>query len=135
MIIYPGIFCQSGKSDIEIIITGFRNYSGTVNLNLFKSGDGFPDHNEKSLVSGKIQIISDTVIFHFKDMLPGKYAVSVLHDENGNGKMEKNLLGKPREGFAFSNNYKPVFSSPSFSDVAFTADQSKIRMDLQIIYF
>jgi uncharacterized protein (DUF2141 family) len=34
----------------------------------------------------------------------GKYAVRYYHDENLNGKMETNLVGKPTEGYRFSNN-------------------------------
>ena len=34
----------------------------------------------------------------FKDLPQGSYAVSVLHDENGNGKMDKNFVGMPKEG-------------------------------------
>ena len=33
----------------------------------------------------------------------GIYGISVIDDENNNGKMEYNLLGIPKEGFGFSN--------------------------------
>jgi len=39
----------------------------------------------------------------------GKYAVSVFHDENSNGKLDTNFLGIPREGVGASNNAKGHF--------------------------
>ena len=35
---------------------------------------------------------------------PGAYAVAAFHDENGNGKLDRNLLGLPTEPYAFSND-------------------------------
>lgn len=48
------------------------------------------------------------------------YAVSVYHDINGNGKMDKNFFGAPIEPYAFSRNYKPVFRAPKFDEVKIT---------------
>lgn len=54
----------------------------------------------------------------FGDLPPGAYAVSVVHDENGNGKLDSNLVGLPVEKYGFSNN--PVlFGPPGFKDARF----------------
>jgi uncharacterized protein (DUF2141 family) len=29
---------------------------------------------------------------------PGDYAISVFHDENSNGKLDRNFMGMPKEG-------------------------------------
>jgi len=42
----------------------------------------------------------------FPGVAPGRYAVSVFHDENSNGKMDTNFIGIPREGVGASNNAK-----------------------------
>ncbi|GAB3021847.1 hypothetical protein GCM10027284_46660 [Cyclobacterium sediminis] len=36
---------------------------------------------------------------------PGEYMISVFHDSNKNGKMDYNLLGKPKEGYGFSGEF------------------------------
>ncbi|MDO6436211.1 DUF2141 domain-containing protein [Cyclobacterium sp. 1_MG-2023] len=36
---------------------------------------------------------------------PGEYMISVFHDNNKNGKMDYNLLGKPKEGYGFSGEF------------------------------
>lgn len=49
----------------------------------------------------------------------GTWAVAVLHDENGVGKMNKNLSGVPSEGYAVSNNVTRPFSAPRWSESTF----------------
>ena len=72
--------------------------------------DGVPFRYAKA--DTKSSRISETFI------LPvGEYAVSVYHDVNGNGKMDKNFFGAPSEPYAFSKNYKPVFRAPRFDEV------------------
>ncbi|NMM48940.1 DUF2141 domain-containing protein [Flammeovirgaceae bacterium KN852] len=47
---------------------------------------------------------------------PGKYAVATYHDLDDDGKMDKNLLGIPKEPYGFSNNFKLKLSAPKFED-------------------
>lgn len=44
----------------------------------------------------------------------GEIAVVVFHDENANGRLDKNFIGIPREMLAITNNYQPK-GPPSFS--------------------
>lgn len=42
----------------------------------------------------------------FKNIHHGIYAVSVLHDENNNGLMDKNFFGIPTEGYCGQTTLK-----------------------------
>lgn len=44
---------------------------------------------------------------------PGDYALLVFRDENGNGELDRNFIGIPREPIALSNNHRPK-GPPSF---------------------
>ncbi len=61
-----------------------------------------------------------------KDLPKGTYAVAVFHDENGNDKLDTNMLGIPKEPLGFSIGKMKTFGPPSFEDCAFelTSDQS-----------
>jgi uncharacterized protein (DUF2141 family) len=120
---------------IEIRITNLRNTQGTVSVNLFNTEDGFPDDPLKSFGWKTVKVIPDTVVIVFEDLPYGNYAVSILHDENSNGKMEKNFFGIPKEGFAFSNNYAPRILLPSFSDAMITLKQPKMKTGLKMLYY
>lgn len=54
------------------------------------------------------------------DLPVGRYAVAVYHDLNSNGKLDKNILGIPKEPYGFSNDFRPMFSPPDFEDCAIT---------------
>ena len=47
----------------------------------------------------------------------GKIAIVAYHDEDSNGKLKTGLFWRPKEGFAFSNNYQPK-GPPSFEKAA-----------------
>ena len=56
----------------------------------------------------------------------GVYAVSVFHDENGNGKLDTGFMGIPSEGFGASNDAPEKFGPPKYADARFavTGDQT-----------
>jgi len=86
------------------------------------------DENEKVLMENQSPITDSTCSFSIPDLMPGKYAVRFYHDENLNGKMETNLLGKPTEGYGFSNNVTGTFGPPPFKKWLF-----KINRDTTIV--
>ena len=50
---------------------------------------------------------------------PGKYAISCFHDINGNGELDTNMVGIPSEPYGFSNNARPRFRPPNWSEASF----------------
>jgi uncharacterized protein (DUF2141 family) len=100
---------------LEIEIINVRNNSGTIMLQLF-------DKNEKVVIQEKSPIKDYKCSFSFTNLKPGKYAVRYYHDENLNGKMETNLVGKPTEGYGFSNNVIGKFGPPIFEKWLFQID-------------
>jgi uncharacterized protein (DUF2141 family) len=61
------------------------------------------------------------------------YAAAVFHDENMNGKFDKNIIGIPKEGYGASNNPERRMRPPSFEETSFSlkTDQS---CDIRLIY-
>lgn len=53
----------------------------------------------------------------FDNLPSGTYALALIHDENGNGKLDT-VMGIPREGFGFSNNPAIRFGPPSFKSAS-----------------
>jgi uncharacterized protein (DUF2141 family) len=47
---------------------------------------------------------------------PGTYGLTLIDDENENGKIDKNLIGMPKEGFGFSNFFMEKMKKPVFDD-------------------
>lgn len=66
----------------------------------------------------------------------GIYGISVIDDENNNGKMEYNLLGIPKEGFGFSNFNLKKMRKPRFSDFSFIVAEKEVKdIKIKMKYF
>lgn len=119
---------------LTVQVTGLRNDQGKVSIALFQTAEGFPDRPERALrgVSGMIERGTSQVTF--AQLPSGTYAVSVLHDENANGKLDTNLLGIPTEGFGVSNNPAPAMAPPSFDSARFLVDSVDQRIAVRIRY-
>ena len=55
----------------------------------------------------------------------GTYAVSIVYDEDSNGKLNTGFLGIPTEKVGFSNNVTGTFGPPSFEKTSFTISGSR----------
>lgn len=100
-------------------VTGLRDSTGQVVCTLFDSSGAFPSDSTRAVGQITVQIKDDAATCSFGGLAPGRYALVTFHDENSNGKFDRNWFGLPKEGYAFSNNVRPVFSPPSFSAAAF----------------
>jgi len=67
-------------------------------------------------------------------LAPGVYAVSAIHDENDNRKLDKSFIGMPTEGVAFSNNAKIAFGPPKFEKVRFHVE-GETTQTMRMRYF
>lgn len=56
---------------------------------------------------------------------PGNWAVLSYQDENDNGELDRNILGIPKERYAFSREARGRFGPPSFEDAAFVLRDEK----------
>ncbi len=58
----------------------------------------------------------------------------MLHDENGNGKMDTNWLGMPAEGYGATRDPRGSFGPPKFKDAAFSYKGGGALMRIQARY-
>jgi hypothetical protein len=66
---------------------------------------------------------------------PGTYAVIVFHDENQDGKLDKNFLGVPQEGYGASNNVRHLMSAPEFEEASFVVPAAAVTpIKVQVRY-
>ena len=92
----------------------------------------------RSLVDVPIQVAGNNLSAKCKieNLQPGEYAAFVLHDGNGNGKVDSNIVGVPTEGFGFSNDVRPqVFpipKSPTWKEVSFVVQPGENRIRIHV---
>ena len=121
---------------LTVRVTGARNTKGKIGVTLFQDAQGFPDDTSKAIRQQSVEIDPNTMSAQvtFKDLPQGTFAVSVLHDENGNGKMDKNFVGMPKEGYGASNNPSKKRRAPTFDEAKFSLNASEQTIEIRLIY-
>jgi len=105
--------CSFSQITLKIEITDLRNNNGKIMLQVF-------DEKENVIIQEMGDIKDKTSFFKVENLRCGKYAVRFYHDENLNQVMETNTVGKPTEGYGFSNNVTSRFSMPPFEKWIFS---------------
>lgn len=105
---------------------------GQVGCTLFNSAKGFPEDSSAALQRRWCAIQKTESVCQFDPVPAGSYAVACFHDENKNGKLDKNLIGIPTEGTVASNNAKGSMGPPRFEDAKFSlgAKPTVLRMTM-----
>jgi uncharacterized protein (DUF2141 family) len=124
-------YAQTGSIYVEIL--EISDPKGYMSIGLYSDEKGFPD--KKKAYKGKnVEVTGKTVVYTFKNIPLGDYAIAIFHDTNSNGKLDKNIFGIPKEGYAFSKNvFGALGSSPSFKDASFRLEGNK-KLKIKIVY-
>jgi uncharacterized protein (DUF2141 family) len=118
--------------DLEVAVERLRNQRGVLHLCLTRNTAHFPN------CGGDPQALKRTVPagpgpVRFTGIAPGGYALSILHDENRNGRLDT-LIGIPREGFGFSRNPVVRFGAPRFTQVRIDLPAGFTRQTVRMQY-
>ena len=108
---------NANAADLNITVTDIRSTQGSVGVSVVDTAAAW-NGEAKGVARQKLPIQGKEVVFRLTDLPPGQYAVSVIHDENDNGKLDANFMGMPTEGYGFSNN-PVVLRKPTFEEVQF----------------
>lgn len=123
----------SAATSVNIVISGVRNARGNVLACLTSDPKAFPDCG-KDPKARKISLPARPVVTaRFDDVPPGTYAVALIHDENGNNRMDVALF-LPREGFGMSRNPKIGMGPPKFKSAQFLVEGASVQMPISMRY-
>lgn len=107
----------SPVSSLEVKVEGLRSLKGQLRVCLTADPKNFPACVDDARAVTRTVPAGDLGL-RYEGLPPGHYAVAVIHDANGNAKLDT-VLGIPREGFGFSRNPAIGFGPPKFSAAAF----------------
>ncbi len=100
---------------LDVPVSTVRSGDGVVFVALYDGPNWLKPG--RFVAARKVRAHRGTVVARFGSVKPGRYGVAVFHDENGNGRVDKNFIGLPAEGFGFSRitpRRVPRFSETSF---------------------
>ena len=128
------VFQKQQFDGIELIISNIRNKTGLIRIGLYESDKGFPDKPEVSFSLAKDTILSGKLTLLIPIKETGSFAISILDDENKNGKMDYRFGIMPKEGFGFSNNPKISMKAPSFDETRFWYKGERLVVSVRMVY-
>jgi uncharacterized protein (DUF2141 family) len=122
---------MSSSADVNIVIQGVEHDRGFIDVRIYLDAETWLKENQTAehiiVPATKNEVVVPLIKFQ-----GGTLAAVVYHDENGDGKLNTGLFWRPKEGFAFSNQYSPK-GPPKFSKAAVEIPDGKDLM-MQLKY-
>jgi uncharacterized protein (DUF2141 family) len=112
-------FIQVQSQTLTIEINKIKSDKGDILLSVYNNSKGFPYASTSSIKTLSVKAKPGGVMLSTADLPPGTYAIALFHDVDGNRKLTTNMIGIPKEGYAFSNNASNFFGVPGFKDASF----------------
>lgn len=137
LVLLLGAAFQTQAGDLTVVIDGLRSTNGMLRVALFEAARGFPADVSFACANRSLPLEQHPqgvpVAVVFTNLQNRKYAVSVLHDENKNGKLDKSVLGIPKEGTGASNNPDSRMGPPGFDEASLALEED-LRIPVTLLY-
>ncbi len=119
-------------TELTVSVNGLRSADGVVRLALYDRPELFPEKGKGLKVvvparQGEVEAV-------FDGLKPGRYALALYHDEDGDDKFDRGFLGIPLEGYGFSNDARPFFSPPPFDKAAIEIGENGATISVRMVY-
>ena len=125
---------EPAGTSVTVEVTGLRSTEGVVRACMTSHPDRFPRCRGDANAYGLVVPAGRSVTLEFAGVAPGRYAIALLHDENGNGKADRALSLMPREGYGFSRDAPVRMGPPSFEQAAFDVGAARVRQTIRMRY-
>jgi uncharacterized protein (DUF2141 family) len=118
-------------ADLTIVVNHLKANQGKVYIGLYSDPSAFPTAG-KQWRGAVVEPQGESAVAELHDVPAGTYAVAVYQDLNGNGVLDKNFVGQPKEPYGFSNNGSGKTGKPSFPAAAFEVKSSPVEVKIDL---
>lgn len=118
---------------LTLHVSNIKEKKGTIIVSVFDNINDFLKEG-REFYKQVVQVKDSFILFTFRKIPKGRYAIALFHDLNGDSKCNKNLIGLPKEGFGFSNNYIPIYRPPKFDEVQFEIKENH-KEEIKLLHF
>ena len=133
LIVAAPVQAAPGDAGISLHVTGLRSARGQVLVCLTRNKAAFPDCSRDAHAVRRVVPAAQAAEIDLGTVLPGTWAIALLHDENGNGRADMMLM-LPREGFGFSRDPALRLGPPAFARAAFAVGAAPVRQTIRMRY-
>ena len=118
LIALPAWATSAYGADLTLHISNVPEGGGTLMIAVVAGADAF-DGDGPAIASFQVPAKAPAVTVSTTALSEGSYAIRVMHDRNGNGQLDSNLVGMPTEPWGFSNDASGAFGPPAWEDARF----------------
>lgn len=126
-------FVSNENPQLTINIQNIEILEGDIRIGVFNTSENFLKQGF-TFKKYKIVVRNTTETIIIADLPKGEYAFMLYHDKNADAEMNRNILGIPKEAFAFSNNVRPKFVKPTFEECKFFLEEDLV-LDISLGFF
>ncbi|KLT65954.1 DUF2141 domain-containing protein [Pedobacter sp. BMA] len=106
-------------------VNGIRTTKGNLIIQIYRDELSYENEQPyKQLIFKKNEIESGSTTVKFS-IESGVYGFTLVDDENANGRIDKNFIGVPKEGFGFSNFFMEKLKKPKFGQFQINVNKTK----------
>jgi len=114
-----------------VIIPNVEHDKGYIDIKIYDSKDSFLKEDE-AVEAVRKKVNKGKVVVPLTKIHEGQIAIVIYHDEDGDGELKTGLFWRPKEGFAFSNNYNPK-GPPKFKKAAIMLEHG-VPVEIELNY-
>ena len=124
------------KGELKISISNIKSNTGNIKVALYdkENGEGFLKNIDVAIRKKILTINEKNAGVIFSNIPYGTYAVSLFHDENNNGEMDRASIGFPLEPYGVSGN-KFIIGPPKFNDCKFIINSPSKNITIEMKSF
>ncbi len=133
-IVIASVLCvvasASQAATLTINVKGLRQANGHLLLAVHGGEENYSKQSNPAAMR-RVEVKSETQQIVIPELAAGDYVVSIIHDSNGNGKLDTNFVGMPTEGWGFSNNVG-ARGRPSYNDAKVNVPETGSEISIQL---
>lgn len=126
-----GLGSAARAADLEVEVQGLASTEGQLLVAVFADAKGWLRKPVAVRSVAAASALDGRLTLQLSALPEGPLALSIIHDLNGNGRLDMNPVGMPVEPFGFSNNAGGGFGPPRFEDAVLSvASGSRVAVKL-----
>ncbi|MET0342515.1 MAG: DUF2141 domain-containing protein [Polyangiales bacterium] len=125
----------AAQATVTVSVSGFKGVEGVALVTLYDNEQSWLKV-PKAVQVVRAKITGDALTVEFKEVKPGTYAVSVIHDENKNNELDMRWLPypKPKEGVGVSNDPEQKAGPPKWEGAKFSVASGAVKIKATVRY-
>nr|WP_010130695.1 DUF2141 domain-containing protein [Microbulbifer agarilyticus] len=118
---------------VKLTIANIQSQVGKLYISVYDSKDTFLGDTKVYAQETGLENLQDGQLEVLLTLPYGAFAISVHHDDNANGEMDRNFIGIPKEPVGLSNGHVPRFGPPKFSKAVIEISQPEQQTFIALV--